>query len=91
VGTLEIAKTGFYSPKMLGSYSLKDIVKAIPTEVNYTNTNSLGSGSDAQIAWFICTDKTTSETEKHTWHKKLLEYCSQDTLAMYDLLKYLYQ
>jgi hypothetical protein len=74
---------------MNGSYSLKDIVKAIPTKVDYTNEDSLSGGGEAQIAWFRCTDPITSEKEKLEWSAKLKNYCAQDTLAMYDLLKYL--
>ena len=74
---------------MNGSYSLKVIVKAIPTNVDYTNENSLSGGGEAQIAWFKCTDPSTSEEEKLVWSEKLRNYCAQDTLAMYDLLRHL--
>lgn len=89
IDTLEIVREGFYSPEMNGSYSLKDIVKAIPTNVDYTNENSLSGGGEAQIAWFKCTDRSTSEEEKLVWSEKLRNYCAQDTLAMYDLLRHL--
>lgn len=89
VDTLVIVREGFYSPEMNGSYSLKDIVKAIPTKVDYTNEDSLSGGGEAQIAWFRCTDPTTSKQEKLEWSAKLKNYCAQDTLAMYDLLRYL--
>ena len=91
VDTLDIAREGFYAPQMMGSYSLKDIVKAIPTSVDYSSDDGLSSGGDAQIAWFKCTDLTTSPEEKLLWEKKLKKYCAQDTLAIYDFIRYLEQ
>jgi CRISPR/Cas system-associated exonuclease Cas4 (RecB family) len=89
VDTLNVARDGFYAPQMMGSYSLKDIVKAIPTTVDYSSAEGLTGGGEAQIAWFKCTDQNTSPTEKEQWAKKLKHYCAQDTLAMYDFIKYL--
>ncbi|MBT8541216.1 DUF2779 domain-containing protein [Polynucleobacter paneuropaeus] len=89
VDTLDIVRQGFYAPEMKGSYSLKSIVKAIPTKVDYLNDDSLSGGGEAQIAWFKCTDAVTLEAEKQIWSEKLKKYCAQDTFAMYDLLKYL--
>jgi hypothetical protein len=89
VDTLELVRERFYSPKMHGSYSLKDVVKAIPTMVDYLGEDSLSDGGEAQIAWFKCTDPKTSEGEKLALSSKLRKYCGQDTLAMYDLLLYL--
>lgn len=89
VDTLDIAREGFYAPQMMGSYSLKSIVKGIPTAVDYSNQAELSGGGDAQIAWFKCTETTTPTAEKLEWEQKLKKYCSQDTLAMYDFIKYL--
>lgn len=89
IDTLDIARDGFYSPVMMGSYSLKDIVKAIPTTVDYSSSNGLSGGGDAQIAWFKCTDPSISSSEKLDWENKLKHYCAQDTLAMYDFIKYI--
>lgn len=89
IDTLDIARDGFYSPVMMGSYSLKNIVKAIPTTVDYSSSNGLSGGGDAQIAWFKCTDPKISSSEKLDWESKLKHYCAQDTLAMYDFIKYI--
>jgi hypothetical protein len=91
VDTLDIAREGFYAPQMMGSYSLKSIVKAIPTTVDYSNPTGLSGGGDAQIAWFKCTESTTPIAEKLEWQNKLKKYCAQDTLAMYDFVKHLGQ
>jgi hypothetical protein len=74
---------------MNGSFSLKDIVKAIPTTVDYSSSEALTSGGDAQIVWFKYTDPATPEAEKVEWARRLTNYCAQDTFALYDLLRYL--
>lgn len=89
VDTLDVARDGFYAPQMMGSYSLKDIVKGIPTTVDYSSAEGLTGGGEAQIAWFKCTDQNTSPVEKEQWAKKLKHYCAQDTLAMYDFIRFL--
>jgi len=90
VDTLELVReNGFYSPKMNGSFSLKAIVKVIPTKVDYSSNDALAGGGDAQIVWFKCTDPITPESEKNDWIRRLKKYCAQDTMAMYDLLRYL--
>jgi hypothetical protein len=91
VDTLDIAREGFYAPQMMGSYSLKAIVKAISTSVDYSSEDGLSGGGDAQIAWFKCTESTTPSAEKLKWKKKLKKYCAQDTLAMYDFIRHLEQ
>ena len=68
---------------------MKAIVKAIPRTVDYSSSEALSGGGDAQIVWFKCTDPNTSDVEKIEWTKRLKNYCAQDTLAMYDLLRYL--
>jgi hypothetical protein len=74
---------------MNGSFSLKAIVKVIPTKVDYSSNDALAGGGDAQIVWFKCTDSITPESEKNDLIRRLKKYCAQDTMAMYDLLRYL--
>ena len=50
--------------------------------------NSVSDGSDAQLAWFKCTDSQTKIEEKENYKKELLKYCANDTKAMYDLILY---
>jgi hypothetical protein len=90
VDTLELIRDdGFYSPIMEGSFSLKKIVKAIPSLVDYSSTDTLSGGGDAQIAWFKLTDPNVSKQEKSDLTDRLKKYCAQDTIVMYDLIKYL--
>ena len=89
IDTLRIVRDGFYDPKLNGSYSLKEIVKAIPTSVSYTEEGALSGGDEAQISWFLATDPNITENKAAELRKKLKEYCAKDTYALYDLVKYL--
>ena len=88
--SLIIARKNFYSPLMNGDWGIKSIVKAIPNcEINYEEKGNIGGGTDAQLAWFICTDKNTLKTKKQKQSDLLVKYCSKDTLAIYHLMKHL--
>ena len=87
--TLKIVRENFYSPLMNGKYTIKKIIKAIPSNISYDEKANITSGDDAQLAWFICTDPKTSQKKRQQQINLLKEYCSKDTLAIYDLVKYL--
>ena len=89
--TVKIVKKNFYSPLMNGSYSLKKIIKAIPSSVSYDEKDNIADGQEASLAWFICTDPTTDENRKEQEKQKklLLNYCAKDTMAVYNLVRYL--
>ncbi len=77
---------------MNGKSALKQVIKAIPkssTNINYEKSNGLQGGTDAELAWVICTDPNTSDKEKLKQEKILKEYCAKDTFAMHDIVKYL--
>jgi len=75
---------------MFGKYSLKKIIKGIPTQISYESEDedAVSDGSDAQLAWFKCTDLKTKPWEKENYKKELIKYCSKDTEAMYDLINF---
>lgn len=88
--SLIIARKNFYSPPMNGSWTIKSIIKAIPDSgVSYDEEDNIAGGSDAQLAWFICTDPKTFNNDKEKQKRLLKDYCSKDTLAVYHLVKYL--
>jgi len=89
VDTLVIVKKNFYHPKMNGEYGIKKIIKSIPASISYEEEDNIEGGVGAQLAWFICTDQKTTEAEKKRQIKLLKEYCAKDTMAIYDLIKYL--
>ena len=86
--TLTIVRENFYSPLMKGKYSLKNIVKSIPTSVDYNEEDEIEGGMGAQLAWFLYTDPKSSKKDKNLQEDKLTTYCAKDTYALYDLVKY---
>ena len=87
--SLTIARENFYSPLMNGSWSIKSIIKALPDGgISYEEEGGLAGGTEAGLAWFICTDPKTTIEEKEKQKKLLIEYCSKDTLAIYFMIKY---
>ena len=89
VDTLNIVKNNFYAPVMNGKYSLKIIMKAIPSDISYEEKDNIADGMEAQLAWFIYTDPKTSNDDKEKQIKLLKAYCAKDTLAIYYLIKHL--
>ena len=85
-----IAKHNFYSPLMNGDWGIKSIIKSLPeSEISYEEEGNIAGGSEAGLAWFICTDPKTPNKEKDRQKELLKDYCSKDTLAVYYLVKYL--
>ena len=87
--SLIIARKNFYSPQMNADWSIKSIIKTIPSDINYEEKGNIAGGDAAQLAWFIYTDPKTSKKDKEKQKDLLIEYCSKDTLAVYYLVKYL--
>jgi hypothetical protein len=83
-------RQGFYNPIMMGSFSLKDIVKVLPDADAYSNEgDSVGDGGSAMIKWLEYTELYTNEDKKNIIKSELKKYCSQDTLNLYHLFKYI--
>jgi len=87
--TVKLVRKNFYDPLMRGSYSLKNIIKAVPGAVSYGQKGDIGGGMGAQLSWLVCTDKKTSEQEKKKEENLLKDYCAKDTFNLYLLIKYL--
>ena len=88
--TLELTRKNFYTPEMFGKYSLKNIIKGIPTQISYESEDedAVSDGGAAQLAWFKCTDPKTKPHEKQKYKQELIKYCSKDTEVMHDLINY---
>jgi len=74
------------------TYSIKTITKVIPTSVDYQEDGELGSGNDAQLIWFKCTDLKhgLAECEIQAFRNNLLKYCAKDTLVLVDLVRFIH-
>jgi hypothetical protein len=90
IDTVAMVRNGFYNPIMMGSFSLKDIVKVLPEAIKYSNEDDeVGDGGGAMIKWFEYTEPTTSIEEKNKITSNLVRYCAQDTINLYYLFKYI--
>lgn len=90
IDTASMMRQGFYNPLMMGSFSLKDIVKALPDADAYSNEGeAVGDGGSAMIKWLEYTNKITSQEKKINIDVELRKYCAQDTLNLYHLFRYL--
>ena len=88
VDTLPLAREYYYNPKMMGQYGIKKIIKSIPSDVSYEKEGDIAGGMGAQLSWFKCTEPNASIAEIEKQRTLLINYCANDTFAMYDLIKY---
>ena len=90
VDTEQLLRENFYNPKMMGSYSLKNIVKVLPKASLYSSENNeVGSGGDAMIKWFEFTNPNTSNEQRQKIKDNLITYCAKDTLNLYHIFNYI--
>jgi hypothetical protein len=90
IDTLTMVRNGFYNPKMMGSFSLKDIVKVLKNADAYNNEgDAVGDGGGAMIKWFEYTEPKATRKAQETIRENLVKYCAQDTLNLYHLFKYI--
>jgi predicted DNA-binding protein YlxM (UPF0122 family) len=77
----------YYTPDMMGSYSIKKVLPALVPEFSYENLE-INKGDLASIAFErLYSEIDISITEKI--RNDLLEYCKLDTLAMVEIFKVL--
>ena len=88
VDTLPLAREYYYNPKMMGQYGIKKIIKSIPSDVSYEKEGDIAGGMGVQLSWLKCTEPNASIAEIEKQRTLLINYCANDTFAMYDLIKY---
>ncbi|MDB2697518.1 DUF2779 domain-containing protein, partial [Alphaproteobacteria bacterium] len=89
IDTAKLLRENFYSALMMGSYSLKDIIKILPNASSYSSENDqVGDGGDAMIKWFQYTNPNTTNEKKQKIKENLTNYCAKDTLNLYLIFKY---
>ena len=84
---LPFQERSYYHPAMKNSYSIKNILHALITDLSYTNLK-ISSGSIAMIAF----EQLQTETDMFKileTRESLLEYCKLDTLAMVKIFEIL--
>ena len=74
----------FYHPRFYGSFSLKSVLPALVTDMNYQNL-TIQAGEEASLEYLRMLDPSTPHEEKEKIRQALLTYCSQDTIAMMEI------
>ena len=82
---LPLAREHYYHPKMMGSWSIKDLLPTVAPELEYSNL-VVSDGSMAQEAYKEAIDPEISKDKKENIRSQMLEYCSMDTMAMVRIL-----
>ena len=89
IDTAKLFRENFYNVAMMGSYSLKDIIKILSNASSYSSENDqVGDGGDAMIKWFEYTNPNTTNEKKQEIRENLTNYCAKDTLNLYLIFKY---
>jgi hypothetical protein len=76
-----LIKARYYHPAFHGSFSLKYVLPALVTNMDYQNL-AIQEGGMASLEYLRMIDPKTPMAEKKEIRKNLLAYCGQDTLAM---------
>jgi hypothetical protein len=89
VDPLPIIRDHIYDNEFFGSFSLKKVAPALlSAEYSYDGMR-VANGNAAQRAYEKLIAKNTTDTQKETLKKALLDYCKMDTLVMVELVKWL--
>lgn len=94
VDPLPILKRSTYHPAFGNSYSIKSVAPAILGDSFSYERLRVGDGSAAQEAYLDLiapdTSPNKSDVERHALLAGLKEYCRQDTLAMVELVRWMF-
>lgn len=85
---LPVIRSNVYHPQFYGSFSIKNVLPALIPDLSYENM-AIANGTQAGLAYEKLIHGKLEPKERQTLRKGLLEYCSQDTMAMVRLLEHL--
>ena len=77
----------YYSPKLKGSYSIKDVLPVLLPEMSYDNLEIKEGGTASST--FLSMVKGTFEGDAEKVRQQLLDYCELDTWAMVKIFQHL--
>lgn len=83
---LPVVRNHIYHPAFGGSYSLKAVLPALVPDMTYEGME-VPNGQVAGLTWEAMISGKSSEAERQTIRKSLLDYCGQDTLALVKVLE----
>ncbi|MDC3304739.1 DUF2779 domain-containing protein [bacterium] len=84
---LPICREHFYHRYMHGSWSIKDVIPVIASDLNYSDL-AVSNGRKAQEAYIELLNGGLCEEEVKEIRTELLRYCGLDTLAMVRIARY---
>jgi hypothetical protein len=87
---LPVVRNHVYHPAFGGSFSLKAVLPALVPDMTYEGME-VPDGLAAGLAWESMISGPCSGAERQQKRKALLDYCRQDTLALFRLLEGLRQ
>lgn len=82
------SKQMYIDPKFKGSWSIKKVLPVLVPTLSYKEL-AIGDGTEAMVGWQKIVYEETNESEREKTKKNLLKYCELDTLAMYEIYRYL--
>jgi hypothetical protein len=75
---------------MRGSFSIKNVLPVIASDLDYKKLGEVQEGTGAQVAYLYATfDPTTTSERKAELEHDLQKYCRQDTWAMVEVAYFL--
>ena len=77
-----VAEQRYYHPRQQGSWSIKELLPAIASDLGYDQLEGVRDGGTAMEAYREAIAPTTSAAERAKMERQLLEYCALDTFAM---------
>lgn len=85
VDLLPLARRGYYSPTMRGSWSIKRILPTLPRAAGvglYDDLADIAEGTAAQAAYMEQIDPAVVGPQKERRRQEMLDYCKTDTAAL---------
>jgi len=83
------AVASYYHPEMMGSWSLKSVIRTIAPELDYGALSGIQEGTQAQISFLEAIHPGTSAERRQAIGRDLRTYCAHDTFAMVRLAHFL--
>jgi hypothetical protein len=89
VDLLPIARTHYYHPAMMGSWSLKAVLPTVAPDLDYRNLeDAVQRGGDVESVYATIVDPATDPGERARLETALVAYCGRDTLALTRLVEF---
>jgi len=88
VDLLPIMRNSYYHPDMQGSWSIKNVLPTIASDLDY-QTMDVTDGGAAEQAWLEILHLDTPDKRRQSLRKSLADYCALDTMAMVRLARFM--